>query len=127
MSRENVEIVGRIIDAYDRDPEEAYSYLDPGVIWNPAEEERSQGIDAVRSYMERWTAEWEDYAHEAEELLDAGDSVVVTVHFSGRGKTSGIEADARLFEVWTLRDGKVVRMDEYTQRAEALEAVELRD
>lgn len=125
MSRRNVELVRRIFDAYRSDPEEGYSYLDPGVIWNPAEEEPLQGIEAVRSYMERWTAEWEDYAHEVEEVLDAGDRVVVTVHFSGRGRSSGIETEARSFGVWTLRDGKVIRMDEYTQRAEALEAAGL--
>ena len=49
----------------------------------------------------------------------------VTVRFRGRGRASGIEIDARLYEVYTLRDGKVLRIDEYEHRAEALEAAGL--
>jgi hypothetical protein len=52
--------------------------------------------------------------------------VLVTVHFSGRGRETGIEVDARLYEVYTLDRGKVVRMDEFTERSEALRAAGLR-
>ena len=62
---------------------------------------------------------------EAEEIVDAGDRVVVMVHHSGRGRTSGIEVDQRYAMVWTVRDGRVMRMDLYPTRAEALEAVGL--
>ena len=40
--------------------------------------------------------------------------------------TFGIEVDARLYDVFTLRDGKIVRMDQFTEQSEALEAVGLR-
>ena len=41
--------------------------------------------------------------------------------------SSGAEVEGRHFEVYTLRDGKVLRVDEYTDRAEALEAAGLRE
>jgi ketosteroid isomerase-like protein len=63
----------------------------------------------------------------SEEFLDMGDRVVATLHFRGRGRGSGIETEARFYEVYTVRDGKIVRMDEYTSHAEALEAVGLRE
>ena len=47
-----------------------------------------------------------------EEFIDAGDRVLVTAHHRGRGRGSGIEVDTRLYSVYTLRDGKVVRVDE---------------
>ena len=60
-----------------------------------------------------------------EEFADTGDQVVVTVRFRARGRGSGIEVDARLYDVFTLRDGKIVRMDQFAERSEALEALGL--
>jgi ketosteroid isomerase-like protein len=123
MSRENVEIVRRLFEEYAQggvDP--ALPYFVPDVVWNPADEAPQHGRDGVRAYMERWETEWENLETVPEEFIDAGESVLVTVHFSGRGRASGIEVDARLYEVYTLRDGMIVRMDEFTERSAALEA-----
>ncbi len=126
MSKENVEVVRRIVDAYVAgDPERAIDDSDPEIVWNPAEEAPTQGHEAVREYLRRWEDEWEVLRTVAEEYIDAGDRVVVTVHFAGRGRESGIDVDTRLYEVWTIRAGKAVRMDEFTERAEALEAAGL--
>jgi ketosteroid isomerase-like protein len=79
----------------------------------------------VRENLRRWETDWEDLRTVPEEYVDAGDRVVVTVHLAGRGRGSGIEVDTHLYEVWTIRNGKAVRMDEFTERAEALKAVGL--
>ena len=55
--------------------------------------------------------------------MDSGDRVLVTVRLGGRGRGSGIEIDALFYDVYTLRDGKIVRMDQFTERTQALEAV----
>ena len=47
---------------------------------------------------------------------------VVTVRLRGRGRGSGVEIDGRFYDVYTLRDGKIVRMDQFTERSEALGA-----
>src|SRR5262249_1757597 len=60
-----------------------------------------------------------------EEIIDAGDQVVVVAHHEGRGQVSGVEVDSRYYEVYTVREGKVSRIDEYANRAEALEAAGL--
>jgi hypothetical protein len=49
------------------------------------------------------------------------------MHFHGRGRGSGVETDARFYGVYTVRDAKIVRMDEFTERSEALEAAGLRE
>jgi ketosteroid isomerase-like protein len=122
MSRESVEIVRTFLSA---DVDEALTYADPEIVWNPIEELPTQGHDAVRASLARWKAEWDDYKLMPEEFVDRGDHVVVTVHLRGRGRGSGIEIDARFYDLFTLRDGKIVRMDQFSERSQALEAVEL--
>jgi ketosteroid isomerase-like protein len=75
--------------------------------------------------LAHWKAEWDDYEVMPEEFVDMGDSVVVTVRLRGRGRGSGVEIDARFYDVYTLRDGKIVRMDQFTERSEAHDAVGL--
>jgi ketosteroid isomerase-like protein len=122
MSQENVEIVRRFLVV---DVDEALTYADPGIVWNPIEEASTEGHDAVRASLARWKGEWDDYGLTPEEFVDRGDRVVVKVHLRGRGRGSGLEIDARFYDVYTLRDGKIVRMDQFTERSEALEAAGL--
>jgi ketosteroid isomerase-like protein len=120
MSQENVEIVRRFLVI---DVEEALAYADPGIVWNPSEEAATQGHDAVRASSARWKGEWDDYELTPEEFVDKGNHVVVTVRMRGRGRGSGVEIDGLFYDVFTLRDGKIVRMEQFTERSEALEAV----
>ena len=123
MSRENVEIVRAAAEAYEHG-EDFTTLFDAGIVWNPAEEEPMQGLEAVRAYMERWEGGWQELKTVPEQFVDAGDRVLVTVHFAGRGR-DGIEVDARVYEVYTVSRGKIIRMDEFTERSDALEAVGL--
>ena len=119
----NVEIVRRFLLA---GVEEAMAFADPGILWNPAEESAGCGHDAVRQSLARWKAEWDDYELLPEQFESVGASVLVDVRVRGRGRGSGVEVDARFYDVYTLRDRKIVRMDQFTDRSEALEAVGLR-
>jgi ketosteroid isomerase-like protein len=56
-------------------------------------------------------------------LRDAGDKVLAIVYQRGRSKGTGITIDMEFAHVWTVREGKVVRLDRYATVAEALEAV----
>src|SRR5688500_4075488 len=112
MSQENVEIVRRAFADYAREGVQPdRGYLAPDVVWNPADEPPQHGEGAVLAYMERWEGEWEDLKTIPEDFADAGERVLVTVHFSGRGRLSGVEVETRTYEVYTLSDGKIVRMD----------------
>jgi ketosteroid isomerase-like protein len=133
MSEENVEVVRKAF-AYEfyghGGRTEAAMYFAPDFEMNPVEggrmeEERSTGLDSIRDNFERWAGAWENLDVTAEKFVDAGDRVLVTMRHRGRGRTSGVEVDARFFVVYTLREGKVSRVDEYTEREEALEAAGL--
>src|SRR4029078_11778363 len=99
------------------------TYADPGIVWNTIEELPTRGHDAVRASLTHLKADWDDYKVMPEEFEDLGDRVVATVRLRGRGRGSGVEIDARFYDVYTLRDGKIVRMDQFTDGSEALEAV----
>jgi ketosteroid isomerase-like protein len=128
MSQENVEIV-RWAFAYEMygrgDRAQAEIYFAPDFVMNPIEEGPFYGLDSIRDNIEHWASAWEDFEVTAEEFLDAGDRVVVAARHRGRGRESGVMVDARFYEVYTLRDGRIIRADEFSERAEALEAAGL--
>jgi ketosteroid isomerase-like protein len=130
MSEENVEVVRQAF-AYEvygvGDRAEAEAIFHPNVVLNPIDEKPSSGFDAMRADMERWASAFDELEVTAEEFIDAGDRVLVTAYHRGRGKGSGVEIDTRFYELYTLHDGKVVRVDEFTDQPEALEAAGLSD
>ena len=128
MSEENLEIVRRAFAYWVYglgDRAEAEAIFDPNFVLNPTEEGPSYGLDHIRDSYVRWASAWEDLQATAEEFIDAGDRVVVRAYFRGRGRGSGVEVDARFYELYTLRGGKIVRHDEFTELEEALEAAGL--
>ena len=69
---------------------------------------------------------WENSDSTVEEVVDGvGDRVFVMARFRGRGRASGAEVKGRHFEVYTVRDRKVIRVEEFSERGEALEAAGL--
>jgi len=60
-------------------------------------------------------------------LIEAEDSVLAVINFRGRGKASGAEVNIELFQLWTFRDGKIIRGQGFFDREEALEAAGLRE
>jgi ketosteroid isomerase-like protein len=85
-----------------------------------------EGLEGIREYMRGFLEPWTRVTIAAEELTDAGDAVLAAVHQSGTGESSGVETELRYFQVWTFRDGKVVRLEGFRDRARALEAAGLR-
>src|SRR5204862_4976381 len=133
MSQENVEIVRRALEAFTRgDIAAALVPVDPAVeIYPPVEDpdmdDVYRGHEGARKYLEQWLEPWEEFQFETEELIDAGDQVVVTYRQRGRGKGSGIEIENTRAAVATMRDGKVIRGRVYPDRAAALKAAGLSD
>jgi ketosteroid isomerase-like protein len=81
------------------------------------------GKPAVLSVMRSWVGTWADYRFDVGDVTDAGDSVVLEVHESGRGRTSGAPMEAHYSHVWTFRDGLIVAAAVYADRHDALAAV----
>ncbi len=127
MSRENVEAVGRMYEAFlGGDLAAMLAGLDAEIEWRSIEDtETRHGHAGVAESIVAWLRMWEQHELEAEEYIDAGHQVVVTTRLRGRGRLSGVVVEDRYFAVWTLRDGQAVAYREYMSKREALEAVGL--
>ena len=128
MSRENVATIRALYGDWLRG-DMALDRMDPEISMFEADTipgaASAVGIDAVRRYMESFARYWEEIRFEPTEFVDAGDQVVVVARLMGRGKGSGVDVEREWAYVWTVSAGKVVRMDGYASRAEALKAVGL--
>ena len=132
MSQENVETLRQLfaLVGEGENPEALYELLDPNVEFiistSALDAGRYVGHAGVRRYFRGWAGTWESWHLHPESLIDAGDDrVVVDLYERGRGKGSGVEVDNRLGQVWTFRDGLVVRWETYSTLAQALEAAGL--
>ena len=83
------------------------------------------GLDQFLRGMDEWTGAFEEITTEVEEMIDAGENVIVGHRMRGRGKDSGVEVDLAIFQVVAVRDGQLIRMHDYGSREEALEAAQL--
>jgi uncharacterized protein len=133
MCQANVGLVRRCYELWaSRDVSAIPKVMDPEVvidlsrnIFNPAV---YRGHDGVRKYVEAVEEVWEEFEARPEEFIDGGDTVVTAIRISGRGGGSGVPVEMRLFNIWTFRERKVLRMTGgYRDRAEALEAAGLRE
>ena len=89
-----------------------FALYDPAIIWEanflgPIEGGLYHGHEGVRQFFRDWLGSFETYRAQAEEVIDAGDKVVVGFRVSGRGKGSGVETDMARWNVYGIRDGLV--------------------
>lgn len=131
MSLENVELVRRGYDAFNRgDIEGALEILHPDVEWStylvPGPGGGTyRGHEGVRELWDDARNIFGDFRNDPERLMEAGDKVVAFITVRGRGKASGIDVKARIAHVMTLRDGKVASVQSFEDRDEALKAAGL--
>jgi uncharacterized protein len=127
MSPEDLEVVRRAYDAFARgDLETLRTFLAPDIEWRTTPEVPFMGnyvgLDEFLRGMNDWTDSFEDITTQVEEMIDAGDSVIVGHRMRGRGRDSGVEVDLAIFQVVGVRDGQLTRMHDYSTREEALQA-----
>jgi ketosteroid isomerase-like protein len=130
MSQENVEVMRRFFDAFERDGLDGLvCQLHPEIEWTTTgafiEAATYRGHEEVRGYLGSMLSEFENPRVVPEELIEVGDQAVTSWRFSGRGKQSGAAVELTLTSVSAQRDGKIVSIRNYPDKAEALEAVGL--
>jgi SnoaL-like domain len=103
--------------------------LDPGIesvaVWRGGA--TYAGIDGFRRMWLDWLEPWAAYHSRADELIDAGDRVVVLVRDRARRDDTEAEVELISGSVWQLRDGRIIRVEFCANRRQALEAAGLRE
>ena len=129
MSQENVEIVRRMWDAFlAADIQTALSFYAPDVEWdgtNLPDGQIGRGQEAILDHVTRWAEVWNDWTVEVEHVVEAGnDQVILFMRERGRSD-SGLTMDERHAELYTLREGMIVRRQGFSDPSQALEAAGL--
>jgi ketosteroid isomerase-like protein len=131
MSQENVETLRRALpESGPANLEALLAILDENVEWDyvgafPESLTTYHGPAEVRDFLVNWSESFDGFGFEAEEMVDAGDSVVIRLHQWGRGKDTGAEVESRSWQVFQFRAGKVVHCRGYGTKQKALEAAGL--
>jgi len=127
-----VEVVRRYVEAFNRADVEAC--LELSHPQTEADVSRAagpyagiyRGAEAIRGLLETYFEAWEPMRWEPQSFAEPEEGcVVMPFHASGRGKGSGIEVHTQAAAIWTLRGGKISRMQLFSTEREALEAAGL--
>jgi ketosteroid isomerase-like protein len=130
MSQQNVEIVKRAYQAWDRrDMAAVLGECHPDIEWwergDVPDPTVHRGLDAVGARFAELDDVWIGLTLEPREFIDAGDFVVVMFCLTGRGRASGAAIEENEVQAFRLRNGKIIELREYRAKAEALKAVGL--
>jgi len=110
LADDSSEVVGPAFEVHDHDLPDAGVY---------------RGPEGVARWGSAWAEAWDHWEIDTEEYIDAGDRVVVIARMSAQGKGSGVTVQRHEGLVITVRDGEAVRLDYFSSRGDALEAVGL--
>jgi ketosteroid isomerase-like protein len=87
-----------------------------------------RGHAGFTRWLEDWASAWSEFTSEAaEEILDAGEDVVIVYRLKATGRASGVTVERQDAMVCRVQDGKIVRIDYYNDRSQALKSVRLEE
>jgi ketosteroid isomerase-like protein len=136
MSQENVEAAQRAFDAFNRgDIEAVLPEFDPEVEWHPefqtmmlgGEAREFRGHEGTRTALREWYEVLTEIHVDIAEVRDLGERIVAIGRIRARGRESGAAVESPAGYVIDLKDGKAIRIWEYLDPSEALEAAGLRE
>jgi ketosteroid isomerase-like protein len=132
MSRENMEIVREGYAAFNRGGPEAMigKYWAEDLVWDVTTigfpgPGVYRGLDEVRAFFADWFGVFgfDEWYAEVDRLIEHGDQVVAFVRQRGRGGASATPAEMEMTQILTLKEGRIIRIQVYLDRQQALEAV----
>ncbi len=118
----NVELVRQMYTAIEQDDHEAYRRLvDPNISWevlkNYPEGGTRTGYNAVfegDGFFSSLYKQFDEWHATPEEYLDADDNVIAVGVYQGQVNANQVRVESPFVHIWTLRDGKLARMRQFT-------------
>lgn len=132
MSRENLDTLQRIFEQlFGRGRPLGPELLADDAEWvNPqdaVEPGTRRGADGFNEAIASVFATWDDVRFDTERVIDNGDEVIALGVLRGHVHAAGMEVDSPHGEVWTFRDGRVIRMRWFNTHRETLAAAGVRE
>jgi ketosteroid isomerase-like protein len=128
MSQKNVDLVQRAFQHFLETGEVMRELVHEDVVihWNPdiPGSQTYHGPDGLERALNEWQKSWEETDYEFFQMTDAGDHVLAGFRETTRGR-GGVTTTRDWFQVYTIKDGKLAMLREFSDQAEALEAAEL--
>jgi ketosteroid isomerase-like protein len=126
MSQENLDQLAAVFERLFAGGSLGPELLAEDAVWvNPpdaVEPGTRHGADAFNEAIASVFAAWDDVRFETERVIDDGDRVVALGVLHGRLHASGMEVTSRHGEIWTFRDGRVIRMQWFNSHTETMRA-----
>src|SRR5262245_11122052 len=138
MSQENVDLVRGLIPPSDMDLAALFRdkavfdqmvsalepFIDPQVesvaVWQGGTV--YDGVQGFRQLWLDWLEPWTSYHTGVDEVIDAGERVVLFARDTGWREDTDVEVELVAASIWDVRDGKIIRVEFFASREEALEA-----
>ena len=133
MSQENVDVVKRAIDAYNRGDIGTYADLTTAdfelfpALERTVEAGSYRGREGIEIHFGNISDTWEELHVLGDEFRDLGERVLVLGRVEGRGGGSGVQVDAPAGFVIDFRGGKMSRIRSFLDHDEALREAGLKD
>jgi ketosteroid isomerase-like protein len=132
MSQEDVQLVREsFLASASGDPVAAQHFWDPSIEWDMSgvigwAEKPVYREHEVSEFLRAWADSWQAWHFDLEEVRDAaGEMVFVAIHEWGIGAESGASVDQRRYFVITVREGRAVRIQMFSESGDAREAAGL--
>ncbi len=134
MPSKNVELVQDIYNAFAAgDVAGVLGRMSPDIVWNEAENfvyadgNPYVGPEAVATgVFARCISEWDGFAVVVEEILDAGETIVVLARYRGTYRATGRSQNTQAVHVWCISGGKAVRFQQYADTLQVAGVIGLR-
>jgi ketosteroid isomerase-like protein len=141
VSEENLALVRRNYEAINSVDRTAEEFVDPEDVapdlWaslapdfelhgrpDVPDSQDYRGREATKDFWRMLQEVWSELRWEPLEFTDLGDAIVVETRIVGVGRGSDVPIEADETDVFWFRDGRIVRVQGFATKAEALEAVE---
>ena len=124
-----MEIVQRYLDHWNETGEPLWAEIDPEAVFvidqGSFVADTYRGHEGIRDLLTLTDEVFDQFRYEVDDLVDAGDSVLVLGRIRARGIQSGATGTQHGAILFQLRDGLIVTYRSYLDRTEALAAVGL--
>jgi len=128
MSKDNVDLVEGMLERFITTGELSWELMDADIEVHDhdvLDAGEYRGHLGFARWLENWDRAWSEFSIEPEELIDAGARVVSILCMKATGRGSGVAVERQDGVVWEVCDGKLVRLDYYNNREQALRSAGL--